>query len=127
MKKRNLTFFLCFYLFSLFIIGGCSKPPEQDIGEAVSNSEDFYKKSKGIDCVGAFDGETEKLRLIFEEQPTDERSSKLIKGMLKTIEKYTNNTDTWDYYNAKLELANKSTVKFEGIKEAGKKLIVRSK
>jgi hypothetical protein len=47
--------------------------------------------------------------------------------MLKTIEKYTNNTDTWDYYNAKLELANKGTVKFEGIKEAGKKLIVRFK
>jgi hypothetical protein len=127
LKKRYSTFFLFIYLISLLIVSGCNKPPKQDIGKAVSKSEDYYKKSKGIDCVGAFVDETVKFRLLLEEQPTDDEATKLFNEVLKTIEKYSNNADTWDYYNAKLDLAYKDSIIFEGTKEAGKKLMVRSK
>ncbi|WP_144555928.1 hypothetical protein [Bacillus sp. X1(2014)] len=127
MKKKRFQVFLFIYLFSLLIISGCNKPPEQDIGDAVSKSEDYYKKSKGIDCVGAFDGENAKLRLLLGEQKTEQEATKLFNEMLNTIKRYSNNADTWDYYNAKLDLAYKDTIIFEGTKEAGKKLIVNAK
>ena len=126
--KRKSTFFLVIYLFSLIIISGCNKPPEQDIGEAVSKTEDYFKKSKGIDCVGAFDDDTVKFRLLLEEQqPTVEKTTKIYKDVLKTIEKYSNNEKTWDYYNVKLDIGYKNTIIFEGTKVAGEKLVVESK
>ncbi|WP_130293792.1 hypothetical protein [Fictibacillus sp. BK138] len=126
MKKRKFVFFFI-YLISLVIISGCNKPPEKDISDAVSKSEEYFKKSKGIDCVGAFDGETVKFRLLLEEQPTVEEATKLINEVLKDIEKNLKNTNTWDYYNAKLDLAYKDTIIFEGTKESGKKLMVKFK
>jgi hypothetical protein len=125
LNKRKFAFFFI-YLISLVIISGCNKPPEKDIGDVVSKSEEYFKKSKGIDCVGAFDGETVKFRLLLEEQPTVEEATKLFNEVLKDIEKNSNNANTWDYYNAKLDLAYKNII-FEGTKEAGKKLMVKSK
>ncbi|WML45441.1 hypothetical protein [Neobacillus sp. PS3-40] len=128
MIKGKSTFFLVIYLISLIIVGGCNKPPEKDIGEAVTKTEDYFKKSKSIDCVSAFDGRnTVKFRLLLENKPTVYEATKLFNDVLKTIEKYSNNEKTWDYYNAKLDMANKDTVIFEGIKAAGKKLQVKSK
>jgi hypothetical protein len=126
--KRKSTFFLVIYLISLIIVSGCNKPPEKDIGEAVTKTEAYFKKSKGIDCVSAFDGRnTVKFRLLLENQPTVDEATKLFNDVLKTIEKYSNDEKTWDYYNAKLDMANKDTIIFEGIKEAGEKLQVKSK
>jgi hypothetical protein len=125
LKKRKFAFFFI-YLISLVIFSGCNKPTEKDIGDAVSKSEEYYKKS-GIDCVGAFDGEIVKFRLLLEEQPTGEEATKLFNELLKDIEKNSNYANTWDYYNAKLDLAYKDTIIFEGTKEAGKKLMVKSK
>jgi hypothetical protein len=126
LKKRKFAFFFI-YLILLVIISGCNKPPEKDIGDAVSKSEEYFIKSKGIDCVGAFDGETVRFRLLLEEQPTVEEATKLFNEVLKDIEKNSNNANTWDYYNAKLDLAYKDTIIFEGIKESGKKLMVKPK
>ncbi|MDR7002912.1 hypothetical protein [Neobacillus niacini] len=127
MIKRKYTFFLVIYLISLIFVSGCNKPPEQDIGEAVSKTEDYFKKSKGIDCVGAFVDDTVKFRLLLEEQPTVDEATKLFNDVLKTIEKYSNNEKTWDYYNAKLDIGYKNTIIFEGTKEGGEKLKVKSK
>ncbi|WHY84670.1 hypothetical protein QNH39_18710 [Neobacillus novalis] len=127
MIKRKSTFFLVIYLISLIIISGCNKPPEQDIGEAVSKTEDYFKKSKGIDCVGAFDDDTVKFRLLLEEQPTVEEATKIYNDVLKTIEKYSNNEKTWDYYNVKLDIGYKNNIIFKGTKDVGEKLIVKSK
>lgn len=87
MIKRKYIFFLVIYLISLIFVSGCNKPPEQDIGEAVSKTEDYFKKSKGIDCVGAFVDDTVKFRLLLEEQPTVEEATKLFNDVLKTIPK----------------------------------------
>jgi hypothetical protein len=64
---------------------------------------------------------------LVNEQPTSDEAEKLFSEVLKTIEKYTNNEETWDYYNAKLDIAYKDTITFEGSKEAGDDLKVRSK
>ncbi len=62
------------------------------------------------DCVGAFDGKTVKFRLLIEEEPTIDEAKKLFSEVLKTIEIYTNNEETWNYYNASLEIAYKDTL-----------------
>jgi hypothetical protein len=127
MLKRKPIIFLVAY-FIVLIVSGCSKPPAQDIGEAVSKTENYYKQSKGIDCVSAFDGDTVKFRLFLEEQPTDKEASKLLNDVLNTIGKYSNNTNTWDYYNAKFDIGYKTdTIIFVGTKKAGEKLLVKSK
>jgi hypothetical protein len=124
---KRKSFFLVVYLISLIFVSGCNKPPEQDIGEAVSKTEDYFKKSKDIDCVGAFVDDTVKFRLLLEEQPTVEEATKLFNVILKTIEMYSNNEKTWDYYNANLDIGYKDTIILEGTKEAGEKLKVKSK
>lgn len=109
------------------IIIGCNKHPEQEIEESVLKTEDYFNQSKGIDCVGAFKGDTVKFRLLLEVEPTVEEARKLFSEVLSTIRELSNSEETWNYYNADFDIVYKDTIIFEGVKESGSELRIKTK
>jgi|GEM_PF-5016922 len=122
MMKKNALLVLTI-LFLSFFLSGCNQPAKIDFAEVLSKSEKEFKES-GIECVSAFDGKLVKFRLLLEEQPTDEEATKYFEKILDTIATYSNNPDTWDFYNAEFDLVYEEIVIYEGKKEAGKDLKV---
>ncbi|MCM3574728.1 hypothetical protein M3172_16140 [Mesobacillus subterraneus] len=126
LRSASIIYFIL-SIITLVIIIGCNKHPEQEIEEAVLKTEDYFNQSKGIDCVGAFKGDTVKFRLLLEVEPTVEEARKLFSEVLSTIRELSNSEETWNYYNADFDIVYKDTIIFEGVKESGSELRIKTK
>ncbi|WP_225986043.1 IolE/MocC family protein [Psychrobacillus glaciei] len=123
---KNSSKFVFVILFLSFFLSGCNQHPKINIGEALTKSEEEFKK-EGIECVSAFDGEKIiKFRLLLKEPPTNEEATNQFKKILDIIATHSNNNDIWDIYNADFDLSYEDNVIYEGKKDAGNDLKVKA-
>jgi len=108
----------------MILTSGCNKFSEQKLGEAVSETEDFYQKSENLDCIAASAGEVVKFRFFLDDDVTKEAAAHLFRKTLQKVQDYAGSSKVWDDYSVQLDVANQERIVFHGVKKAGEKLVI---
>ncbi|OLO25091.1 hypothetical protein BTR23_25530 [Alkalihalophilus pseudofirmus] len=125
MKRNNLLFTTISFVL-LILFAGCSQQPNIDMSKALNEWREHFE---GVETVAAsFDGEnTINLRVMVEEQLTQEKADLLFNQMLDSIIQYSNTSDVWDYYNGYFQIVSYDDgVIYEATKLIGENLNVIS-
>ncbi|GAE37464.1 hypothetical protein [Halalkalibacter akibai] len=126
MKRTNVLFLgICFGFLILF--AGCIQQPGIDMSKTL---EEWREHFEGVEAVAAsFDGENDiKLRVMVEDQLTEEEAVLLFNEILKSIVDYSSQPDVWKYYNGYFDIIRYDEgVIYEASKLIGKDLEVLSK
>ncbi len=110
------------------LITGCNQQSKINISEALTKTEkEISNLDKVESTVSAFGGKNVKFRILMEEPPTKEDAIKLFNKTLDTISNFTNDSEIWNYYNAKLDISYGDEIKYEANKLADADLKVKAK
>ncbi|WP_332698131.1 hypothetical protein [Halalkalibacter lacteus] len=103
--KRTYLIFTTLSIVLLILFAGCSQQPDIDMSKALDEWREHFE---GVETVAAsFDGESNiKLRVMVEEQLTQEEAVLLFNHMLDSIIEYSNSSDVWDNYNGYFEIVS---------------------
>ncbi|WP_047984367.1 IolE/MocC family protein [Ornithinibacillus californiensis] len=125
MKQTNILFFCVSVV--LILISGCSQQSDIDMSKTL---EQWRASFEGAETVAAaFDGEKDiKLRMMVENQLTEEEAFLIFQEMLDSIDNYSNHSGVWTYYNGYFDIISYDDgVIYEATKRIGEDLVIKSR
>ncbi|MDQ0352499.1 hypothetical protein J2R98_002344 [Alkalibacillus filiformis] len=99
--NRKVMLPISFVLMIVFV--GCSQQPDIDVSKTL---DEWRESFESVEVVAAsFDGEENiKIRLMVEEQITEDEAALLMDDIFESIIEYSNQPDVWDYYNGYFDI-----------------------